>query len=248
MQPRPVNSRRVRPGPPASIATQVFFYFQAVFDIQRNLHKLKSKPSFRIGVARGSLFCGSTGGSLRAHYTAIGRAVLVAARLAEAAPPRGIFCDVAVSESVVGEVRFASSPTLLQLKGIGEMLAYTPFPCVRMHTDVASPTRPAPDHSKVLGRLSERLDHVWRAEAMLLRDHAMLTEILECARQKQKHVQFGDALFIVEARESGLGRTRLLGEWEATLTSLCSETLSVYNVDCQKVLFLFGLLPAVLMK
>lgn len=72
--------------------------------------------SCRAGVATGRVFCGPIGNDNRREYAVYGDAVILAARLALAAPHAQLVCDESTMERVQGRVQFTRLPAFL-LKG-----------------------------------------------------------------------------------------------------------------------------------
>ena len=144
-----------------------------------------------VGVTTGQAFCGEVGSVHRREYALVGGAVILAARLMQAASQKGldeaspILCDAATYHAAQGQLQFEALPAI-QVKGKADLVAvYRPILSAQ---PLQSTARPAPAVGEIIGRAAER---------------ALLEEEL----QKLLRGRAGGTV-IVEG-EPGIGKSRL---------------------------------------
>ena len=131
--------------PPLGHSDNALRAVEAAMALRQNLVHVGIPAS--IGVATGRLFCGEYGGKARRHYSALGQAINLSARLMAVANS-GILCDAATLSSVQRQVRFSSLGNV-RLKGWPD-----PVPIYRPEA-VLTRVKQASKHS-LFGREMER--------------------------------------------------------------------------------------------
>jgi tetratricopeptide (TPR) repeat protein/class 3 adenylate cyclase len=90
------------------------------------LNMVKRFPKIRIGLAKGTAFCGFVGNSLRSEYTALGEVVNLSARLLGVTPPGEIRTDQWTTEYGYRNFSFTKTGSHIFKGFSGEMHIYVP--------------------------------------------------------------------------------------------------------------------------
>ncbi|HYO51324.1 AAA family ATPase [Archangium sp.] len=104
---------------------------------------------YRLGLATGRVFCGTTGGATRREYVMVGHTVNLAARLMQAAV-NDVLCDAATLRLASSRLRFETLAPL-KMKGITR-----PVPVFRPEQGAEDAESVVPGTRVVVGRLEER--------------------------------------------------------------------------------------------
>lgn len=179
---------------------------KALLELNREVEsRLGVTIKMRIGINHGEVIAGSIGSEDRKDFTIIGSTVNLAARLESATEPGSVLVSRSVYQRTRRLFEFQARPPL-KLKGIAE--------AVGNWSALGPKAQPAPVRG--LEGLSAR---------MIGRD-----EELTALRAAADLVRVGDGRLILVTGEAGIGKSRLIAEFKASLTG---EPVIVLEGACQ---------------
>ncbi|MCY1072942.1 AAA family ATPase [Archangium lansingense] len=174
---------------------------------------------YRLGLATGRVFCGTTGGATRREYVMVGHTVNLAARLMQAAVG-DVLCDATTLRQASSRLRFETLAPL-KMRGITH-----PVPVFRPEQGTESAEAPGPS-TRLVGRQEERSRLASAVRALAERGVGG-TLLLEGEAGMGKSVLVGE--MIERARAAGLNTALGLGSsvegspvwhvWRAVLSRL----------------------------
>lgn len=148
--------------------------------------------SVRVGINTGLVVVGEVGTDLRVAYTAIGDAINIAARMEQSAPPGGILVSEATHRYVRDAFELAPQPPLA-VKGHSEA----------MRTYLVERPRDSGSHAETRG-----------VEGIDTRMVGRSAEMSQLRAALRTTAAGSGARVLVVVGEAGVGKTRLLGEFE----------------------------------
>ncbi|HYO66955.1 MAG TPA: AAA family ATPase, partial [Archangium sp.] len=184
--------------PPLSHEDDTARAVQTALDLRGALKALG--VPYRLGLATGRVFCGTTGGATRREYVMVGHTVNLAARLMQAAVD-DVLCDATTLRLASSRLRFETLAPL-KMKGITH-----PVPVYRPEQGGESTTAPA-QGTRLVGRQDERTRLASAVRALTERGVGG-TVLLEGEAGIGKSVLVGELL--ERARVAGLSTALGLG-------------------------------------
>jgi adenylate cyclase len=180
---------------------------KALLELNREVEsRLGVTVKMRVGINHGEVIAGSIGSQDRKEFTVIGSAVNLAARLEHAAEPGSVLIGRSVYQRTYRLFEFRAQPPL-ELKGI--------VAPVKNWLALGPKAQPAPVRG--LEGLSAR---------MIGRDR----ELAALRAAASTLITDGDGRLILITGEAGIGKSRLIAEFKA---SLASESVMVLEGACQ---------------
>ncbi len=180
---------------------------QALLELDREVEsRLDVTVKVRIGINHGEVIAGSIGSEDRRDFTIIGSAVNLAARLESAADPGSVLVSRSVYQRTYRLFEFQAQPSL-ELKGIAGP--------VESWLALGPKSQPAPVRG--LEGLSAR---------MIGRDR----ELAALRTTANDLITDGEGRLILVTGEAGIGKSRLIAEFKA---SLAGEPVTVLEGACQ---------------